>query len=255
MLPVSDSNAAYWSFWLGRVVSLLGYTFMFVSPLVAANLSLATGGGVQLLAVLTAVVIGVVVVLQNKQAVRDRLAGWAHRRGDDRYGRLIMAVGQYWHMVAIAYLVALLVVWATNPEHALPFMIGATIQSAIAVLIGMLVVGFISRFVGIGLKLPDDIRQRLPLLEARLHAFVPRVMDIVRWVVVAGVLVAIAQAWAIFDFAGWISSEQGQAVARLGHLGALIVLVCIMPHVIVACGWNIGSIPPVARRRRARRRC
>jgi small-conductance mechanosensitive channel len=251
LLPVNDSNAAYWSFWLGRVVSLLGYVFMFVAPLVAAYLSVATAGGVQLLAVLTAVIIGIVVVLQNKQAVRDRLAGWAHRRGDDRYGRLIMAVGQYWHMVAIAYLVALLVVWATNPDHALPFMIGATIQSAIAVLIGMLVVGFISRFVGIGLKLPDDIRQRLPLLEARLHAFVPRVMDIVRWVVVAGVIVAIAQAWAIFDFAGWISSEQGQAVAGSAISALLIVLACIIAYVVVA-SWveyrlNTTASAPTAR--------
>ena len=251
LLPLSDSNAAYWSFWLGRVISLLGYTFMFVSPVVAANLSVSTAGGIQLLAVLTAVIIGIVVVLQNKQAVRDRLAGWAERRGNDNYGRLITAAGQYWHMIAIAYLVALLLVWITNPDHALPFMLGATAQSAIAILIGMVVVGFISRFVGIGLKLPDDIRQRLPLLEARLHAFVPRVMDIVRWVVVAAVLIAIAQAWAIFDFVGWISSDHGQAVAGSVISAVLIVLVCIVAYVVVA-SWveyrlNTTTNAPTAR--------
>src|SRR5690606_9048055 len=32
-LPVTDGNAAYWSFWAGRVISLVGYTFMFVSPI------------------------------------------------------------------------------------------------------------------------------------------------------------------------------------------------------------------------------
>ena len=234
LMPIGDSNAAYWSFWLGRVISLLGYAFMFVSPLMAANLSLATGGGVQLLAMVTAVIIGIIVVMQNKQPVRDQLAAWAHRRGDDSYGRLIMAVGQYWHLVAIAYLVALLIVWVTNPDHALPFMIGATIQSAIAVLVGMLVVGFISRFVGIGLKLPDDIRQRLPLLEARLTTFVPTAMNIVRWVVVAAVIVAIAQAWTIFDFVGWISSEQGQGAAGSVISALLIVLACIIAYVVVA---------------------
>ncbi|UJW83915.1 mechanosensitive ion channel domain-containing protein [Devosia sp. SL43] len=234
LLPINDSNAAYWSFWLGRVISLLGYAFMFVSPLVAANLSLATGGGIQLLAMVTAVIIGIIVVMQNKQPVRNQLAAWAHRRGDDNYGRFIMAAGQYWHMVAIAYLLALLVVWVTNPDHALPFMIGATIQTAIAILVGVLVVGFISRFVGIGLKLPDDIRQRLPLLEARLTTFVPTMMNIVRWVVVAAVLVAIAQAWAIFDFVGWISSEQGQGVAGSAISALLIVVACIVAYVVVA---------------------
>jgi small-conductance mechanosensitive channel len=234
LLPINDGNAAYWSFWLGRVISLLGYAFMFASPLVAANLSLATGGGIQLLAMVTAVIIGIIVVMQNKQPVRDWLAGWAHRRGDDNYSRFILAAGQYWHLVAIAYLVALLVVWVTNPDHALPFMIGATIQTAIAILLGVLVVGFISRFVGIGLKLPDDIRQRLPLLEARLTTFVPTMMNIVRWVVVAAVLVAIAQAWAIFDFVGWISSEQGQSVAGSVISALLIVLACIVAYVVVA---------------------
>lgn len=234
LLPLSDSNAAYWSFWLGRVISLLGYAFMFVSPVVAANLSVSTAGAIRLLAVLTAVVIGVVVVMQNKQAVRDRLTLWAERRDPDGNWRMLRVFGQYWHMLAIAYLLALLVAWVTNPDQALPFMIGATIQSAIAVLLGMLVVGFISRFVGIGLRLPDDIKQRLPLLEARLHAFVPRVMDIVRWAAVAAVLVAIAQAWALFDFVGWISSEGGQAVAGSAISALLIVLVCIVAYVIVA---------------------
>lgn len=234
LVPISDGNAAYWSFWLGRVVSLLGYAFMFVAPLVASNLSLATGGAVQLLAMVTAVIIGIIVVMQNKQPVRDQLANWAHRRGDDSYSRVMMAAGQYWHLVAIAYLAALLIVWVTNPDHALPFMIGATIQSAIAVLVGMLVVGFISRFVGIGLQLPEDIRSRLPLLEARITTFVPTMMNVVRWIVVAAVIVAIAQAWAIFDFVGWISSNQGQSVAGSVISALLIVLACIVAYVVVA---------------------
>ena len=39
LIPVSDDNAAYWSFWVARIISLVGYTFLFVAPLLAANLS------------------------------------------------------------------------------------------------------------------------------------------------------------------------------------------------------------------------
>ena len=249
LLPIDDDNAAYWSFWLGRVISLLGYTFLFISPLLTANLSAGVTAALQVLVMATAVTIGIVIVLQNKADVRNWLTGIAARRGNDGTGQLLVLVGQYWHMVAILYLLTLLVVWFTNPEEALPFMLGATVQSVVAILVGMVVVGFISRFVSAGLHLPDDIRQRLPLLEARLHAFVPGVMQAVSWLVIAGVVLAIAQAWALFDFVGWIGSEAGQHVAGSVISAALIILVCIVLHVVVA-SWveyrlntSIGKTP------------
>ncbi len=234
LLPVSDSNAAYWSFWLARVISLVGYTFMFVSPVIAANLSLGAASAVQALVMVTAVVIGIIIVLQNKLDVRHWLNELAQKREKDGLGQLFMLVGQFWHLVAIGYLLALLVVWFANPERALPFMIAATIQSLIAIVIGAVIVGFVGRFVGVGLRLPGDIKARLPLLEARLHAFVPRVMQVVRWVVIAGVVAAILQAWSLFDFLGWIGSEQGQQIAGSIVSAALIVLVCVVLYVVVA---------------------
>lgn len=249
LIPVNDDNAAYWSFWLGRIISLLGYTFLFVTPLLAANLSLGAASAVQVLVMATAVTIGVIVVLQNKDDVRKWLTGIAARRGNDGAGQLLILLGQYWHVVAIVYLLTLLVVWFANPEQALPFMLGATVQSVIAIVVGVIIASFISRFVSAGLRLPEDIRQRLPLLEARLQAFVPTVMQVVRWVVIAGVLLAIAQAWALFDFVGWIGSEGGQQAAGSVISAALIILVCILLHVVVA-SWveyrlntSIGKTP------------
>jgi small conductance mechanosensitive channel len=249
LIPVSDDNAGYWSFWVGRIISLLGYTFLFVTPLLAANLSAGAASAVQVLVMATAVTIGIIVVLQNKDDVRTWLAGIAAKRGHDGAGQLLILLGRYWHMVAIIYLVTLLVVWFANPEQALPFMLGATVQSLVAILVGVVIVGFISRFVSAGLRLPGDIKERLPLLEARLRAFVPTVMEVVRWVVIAGVVVAIAQAWALFDFAGWIGSEAGQQLAGSVVSAALIVLACIVLHVVVA-SWveyrlntSIGKMP------------
>jgi small-conductance mechanosensitive channel len=249
LIPVGDGNAAYWYFWVGRIISLLGYTFLFVSPLLAANLSVGAAAAAQVLVMATAVTIGIIVVLQNKDDVRTWLGGIAERRGHDGTGQLLVVLGQYWHVVAIVYLITLLVVWFTNPEQALPFMLGATVQSIIAILVGIVIVGFISRFVSAGLRLPEDVKARLPLLEARLQAFVPTVMQVVRWVVIAGVLAAIAQAWALFDFVGWLGSSGGQQVAGSVISAALIILVCIVLHVVVA-SWveyrlntSIGKTP------------
>jgi small conductance mechanosensitive channel len=233
LVPISDSNAAYWSFWLGRIVSLLGYTFMLVSPVIAANLSAGIAAAVQVLVMATAVTIGIVIVLQCKDGVRAWLGRLAQRRSTGA-AQVLLLIGRIWHVVAISYLVALLIVWFANPDRALPFMLGATVQTAIAILVGMLVVMFISRFVDAGLHLPKDISEKLPLLEKRLHAFVPRVMGIVRWIVIAGVVLAVAQAWALFDFVGWISSDRGQQVAVSVISAALIIVVCILLYVAVA---------------------
>ncbi|MET3899915.1 small-conductance mechanosensitive channel [Devosia sp. UYZn731] len=233
LVPVSDTNAAYWLFWLARIVSLLGYTFMLVSPVIAANLSAGIAAAVQVLVMATAVTIGIVIVLQCKDGVRAWLGRMAEKRSTGA-AQVLLLIGRIWHVVAITYLVALLIVWFANPDRALPFMLGATVQTAIAILVGMLVVMFISRFVDAGLHLPKDISQKLPLLEKRLHAFVPRVMGIVRWVVIAGVVLAVAQAWALFDFVGWISSDRGQQVAVSVISAALIIVVCILLYVAVA---------------------
>lgn len=248
-LPVTDGNAAYWSFWSARVISLLGYAFMFVAPMLSGLVSRPVGGAVEVLAMATAVTIGIIITLQNKDDVRQWLGQISERRGNDGFGQLLAAIGRFWHLVVIAYLVALLVVWFANPDTALPFMIAATMQSVFAVLIGSLVVGFISRFVSTGLSLPDDVRQRLPLLESRLKSFVPAVMRVVRWIVIAAVVIAIGQAWALFDFAAWIGSEDGLAVAGSVVSAALILLAAIVLYVVVA-SWveyrlnvNFGKVP------------
>lgn len=249
LLSVTDSNAAYWSFWLARIVSLLGYSFLFVAPILTSLVSPAAGGAVQVLAMATAVTIGIIITLQNKDDVRIWLQEVSERRGQDGLGQALAAIGRHWHVLVIVYLLALLVVWFANPETALPFMIGATVQSAFAILIGALVVGFITRFVSAGLTLPDDVRQRLPLLETRLRSFVPAVMRVVRWIIIAAVIIAIGQAWALFDFAAWIGSEEGLAVAGSVVSAALIVLAAIVLHVVVA-SWveyrlnvNFGKVP------------
>lgn len=249
LLPVGDGNAAYWSFWLARIIALLGYTFLFVAPLLAANLTLGAAAGVQALVMAAAVTIGVIIVLQNREDVRNWLNQLAARREGAGMGQILRLVGQHWHQLAIFYLVMLLVVWFTNPDEALPFMLGATMQSVVAIGVGTLVGSFISRAVTAGMKLPDDIKQRLPLLEGRLHAFVPHVMRVVHFIIIAVVVATIAQAWSIFDFTRWIASEAGQHLVGSVISAALIVLVCIVLHVVVS-SWveyrlntDIGKAP------------
>jgi small conductance mechanosensitive channel len=248
-IPVTDENARYWYFWLSRIVSLIGYTFLFVSPLVSANLDRGLASAVQVVVMTTAVIIGIVVVLQNKDDVRLWLREMAARRHNNGYGQVLLLVGRYWHVFAIVYLVSLLIVWFANPNQALPFMISATVQSLVAVFAGTLIFRFIASFLTRDFHVPGEVKERLPLLETRLQTFVPTVMHVVRWAILVGVVLAVLQAWRLFDFVGWISSDNGQATAGALFSAVLIVVIAFAVHVAVS-SWieyrlnpDFGKVP------------
>ncbi|WJH38820.1 hypothetical protein N7E02_05645 (plasmid) [Aliirhizobium terrae] len=165
LVPISDTTAAYWYFWAARAVSLVGYTFMFVAPILAANVSEAAAQAVRVLVMLTALVIAIVVILQNRDRVRQALSSRAAGGRTDFIGRSGAFLAGIWHLLAIAYLIVIFVVWLVNPTAALPFMMAATIKSIAAVIVGGLVIAFIGRFANAGLRLPEDVRARLPALE------------------------------------------------------------------------------------------
>ncbi|CAN7733210.1 mechanosensitive ion channel domain-containing protein [Neorhizobium sp. LjRoot104] len=249
LLPISDTTASYWYFWLARAVSLLVYTFMFAAPVIATNLSEAAAQAIRVLVMLTALVIAIVVILQNRDRVRHALSSRAARGRADFIARTGAFLAGIWHLIAIAYLIAIFVVWLVNPAIALPFMVAATMKSIIAIVVGGLVIAFIGRFANAGLRLPDDVRARLPALEGRLQAFVPRVMQIIRVVVTIAVLVAIAQAWGLIDFLGWLSSDAGQRFSG-SVFAALVILLLGFVAYLAMSSWveyrlnpEFGSIP------------
>jgi small-conductance mechanosensitive channel len=235
-LPLGDTTAAYWYFWLARIVGVIGYPFMFFAPILAEIVGPPAAQVMRILAMATAVLIGILIVLQNKRPVRDMLARRVRDGRTDIASRSLAFLGSYWHIIANAYLIAILFVWLANPEAALPFVLNATVKSVIAILAGGVIISVISRFIHVGIKLPDDVKRRLPLLEGRLHAFVPRLMQLVRTITLVGVVIALAQAWGLIDFAGWVGSETGQRVSG-SVISASIILIAGGAIYIAMSSW------------------
>jgi small-conductance mechanosensitive channel len=220
-----DTAAAYWYFWLSRLVSVVGYTMMFLAAIVAASVSADAAEAVRVIVMFAALAMASVIILQNRDAVRLQLKRRMRAGRTDMLGRSLATLGGVWHIVAIGYLVLVFVLWLANRDSALPFVLAATAQSLVAIGIGVLLVALVGRLTSGGMRLPEDVKQRLPLLEQRLNAFVPNVLRVVRAVVTVGVVLAIAQAWRVVNFAGWLSSEAGQRVAASLVSALLIVLV------------------------------
>src|SRR3546814_17867454 len=85
--------------------------------------------------------------------------------------RALAAVGRVWHVFAILYVLIFFVVWVSRPGDALTYMLAATGKSLAAVLVGFLIVTAVSRAITGGLRVPQEMGERLPLLESRPNAF------------------------------------------------------------------------------------
>lgn len=225
--PMSDETAAYWYFWTSRLVSLLGYGVLLVVPIINAAVSFAVGHSVLILLVVTALVIATLIILQSRDTVATALRARYERDPADMIGRAEAMAAGIWHWLAIAYLLALFIVWVTRPTDALQFMLMATLNSVIAVVIGVIVMAFISRAITGGMRVPGDLRAKLPLLEDRLNAFVPSILRVVRVLVVIAVLISIAQSWQFMDFLSWAASEVGRDVVGRLASAAFVVLMAM----------------------------
>src|SRR3546814_19827218 len=122
--------------------------------------------------------------------------------------RALAAAGRVWHVFAILYVLIFFVVWVSRPGDALTYMLAATGKSLIAVLVGFLVVTGVSRAIEGGLRVPQEMRERLPLLESHLNAFIPNILRVVRVVAILLVVAAVTDARRVAQRGGWLTARQ-----------------------------------------------
>ena len=223
-LPLGDEDAAYWYAWLSRIASVLGYGQLFLVPVVHYDLSVAAGHTLALVIAATALLMAIVLVLQNRKPIQR----WLEQRGERSripfVHSLLLLLARGWHIVTIAYLVMLFLVSVLQPEHALPLILAATAKSLVAVLLGTMVSMALSRAMAIGVRLPEETRRNLPMLQQRLNAYVPGVLRIVQLVVLITVFLYLLHAWGLFDLVHWITEGGGSDLLSLAFTLALLSL-------------------------------
>jgi len=253
-LRIGDTTAAYWYFWASRLLSVVGYTFLFLAPILAASVSQGAAQALRAFVLFCALTMGCIIIMQNRDPVRRWLTRQAERVQSEVVARLLSALARYWNVLAISYLVLIFGLWLADHEAALPFVLTATAQSLIAVAVGMALTVAVTKVASGGMHLPADIRSRLPLLEQRLNAFVPNVLRVIRGVIVLGVVIAIAQIWLVADFLGWVSSEAGQRVVTSVLSAGLILLAGSLLYLVVQSWVEYRLDPPKARKPSPRER-
>lgn len=243
MLPLTSEQAAYWNAWLARLSTFIGYGILLIVPLINFNISPAVGRLAALIIMGLAFLYALMIILQNKALVTQRLELRAANASSVFTRVLLSMFAKSWYVLAIGYFAALMVVTVARPEDALPFMLGATLQTLVAIGVGLFVSVVLTQLISRGFKVTDETRLRFPMLEARLNGFVPTALKVARIAILIVVAGFIADAWTPFSLVAWIGSDAGTRVIGAAVSVAIIVTLA-MVFWIGAASWIEQRLNP-----------
>lgn len=249
LTPFSDRQARYWYFWISRLISIIGYTFLFVAPIVQQSSSAAAADAVRFIVAFLTVGLTVGLILRNRGVVRERLKRAKHR-GDKSFGARFNAfLGQIWWVIAAGFALTVFVVWLRSPDTGLAFLASATLKSIAAMAVGGLIVSILSRVIASGIPIPQTAKDRLPLLEKRVNSFIPNVLTVIRVIVIVIVIAFILEAWSLINVSGWLATATGQHFVG-SMVGAGVVLLLGVGIYIAVSSWveyrlnpHYGTVP------------
>jgi small-conductance mechanosensitive channel len=247
MIPLSDRTARFWSFWTARLVGYLGYGVMLVYPVVNASIGFAVGLGARLAIVISAVVFTIVFVHWNREPLGSELAAAAGRVRGGATSLVLVGMARAWHMLVTAYVVTAFLIWVTRPFDAINYMAAGTLKSILVIGVGGILLSLLSRAIEGGIRLPQEVKRALPLLENRLNLLVPSLLRVLRILILAGVVLGVLKAWDLVGIAAWIDSEAGRdLIGRI--VSALVIVVVAMAMWIAATSWIEYRLSPASGR-------
>ncbi|MEM9012997.1 MAG: mechanosensitive ion channel domain-containing protein [Pseudomonadota bacterium] len=222
-VAIEDRPARILSGWLSFLVGLLGYGQMLAVPIVSQNVGWLAGRSLSTVVSLVSILILIGLILRYRTPVGAWLMGTSARGG------LLRFLARNWHVPALLYLIFLLAIVLTRPGGILFPLLSATGQVIAAVLIGAMVANLLRRAIIRGVALPESVTARLPALERRLNSFVPRVLFILRLIIIVAVVGFAMDTIQLFDVDGWLTSTVG---VRLTETILSVVFVLLMTFAI-----------------------
>ncbi len=223
LLNIDARIAGWWSIRLRTFVGVIGYSLLVVVPIVNAQGSYLLG------AMLTFVIMGgaylyaLKVIFGNRKLITNRLKDQADQAEVGFFSVLYRLASKLWVVLAVAYFTVLFVASQVDPSGALPFMMSATIQTIAAAAAGVGISGLLSQAIGRRLNFSDSLREKLPMLEARVNSYVPNALQVIRVIILLFVAAVIANAWRLFNLGEWLASDAGATTIAV-TIKVLIIL-------------------------------
>ena len=227
LVHVSDAAAAYIARWVGLIVGVAVFGRAVSEISLLYGLYPGAQAALLKLFMLIAHLLLVVVVLQNRRAVAERIRAPADRTGS--IARLRNFLADTWHYIAIFYVLALWLVWAFEVRNGYARLLHVFAVTAAILLVSRLVTIVLLGALDRGLRLRPDVATRFPELQARAHRYHPILRGVISAVMALLTLFALCQSWGL-DVRLWFfaGSLGGQAVSAIGIIGLILLLAMLV---------------------------
>lgn len=224
LLPMQPDTARFWNRWITLLVALTGYCLLVVVPVGQAVFAPSIGRLIGLVIMLCVYVTGVRVVWSQRKAVRAGLMEYAETVHTAAFGTLLRALARAWHWLALVYFTVLLVASQTEQADAISFMVSATAQTIIAIVVGALLSSALTHLETRHVTLPETWNRSFPLLERRVNSYLDPALRGLRLALLVVVALVVLDGWRAFDLAAWLDSDGGRAaVAMVLRVGVVLV--------------------------------
>lgn len=261
LLPLGEESANYLFIWIRRFVIWSAYGFSAGDAL----WWLGVPGSIQTvllkIVALILAVLGIVFVLQNRQAVADWLRPRAptpiHTLGEDdavppdpmpepmarrpppprrtlAFHLVRHRLADIWHILAITYIGGAFFVYALKVENGFAYLARGTILSVLILSLAQLATRLINRLSERGFAIGEELNLRFPTLQRRANRYLPIfniALSSVIWLLTA---MALLESWGVSSF-GWLASDAGRrVVSALITIGTILVIAFVVWEVFNA---------------------
>ncbi|MEX2615736.1 MAG: mechanosensitive ion channel domain-containing protein [Alphaproteobacteria bacterium] len=231
LLPMSDETANYCLIWIRRLVYVLAYGYFLTEVLPVLGASPATYATMAKLLGLTVALMLIVLVLQVRIDIADRI------RGDAGYviGQFRRRAAEIWHLVAILYIVAIFGVWALEVRGGFDYVIRSTGFTLVVIVLSHGFVVLLRKGLRQVFSLSAEQKARFPGLEARASRYLPLLNGGIKFILYGAAVLAILNVWGL-DAVGWAATPTGSAIARGVVNVGVIVAIALLAWELISAG-------------------
>lgn len=227
LLRCDNRTAHYWYHWIGNIINLVGYGYMVAIPLINTNISNSLGQVSITVIALAAFIYGVCGVMKNRTRLQRRFYVMS-RKTKFGVGKIFLRLmAALWHWFALAYFMMLLVVTLLQAEQSLPFVLQGTLRTILSIGGGLLISMLLTQLIGQPIELSEEWRRYFPGMEARLNAYIPLFLRLMRMALLIAVILLTLSAWHVISVQHWLASSEGQKTLNT-WLGAVMIAAFII---------------------------
>ena len=250
-VPLSQKAARYWTGRLGGLVSILGYGQMLVVPMVSQSVSIFSGRAVSVVVASLVLLWSIALVLRHRRRPVAYLRERAEAAGGDTTLRMVAGLAQVWHWPALAYLLSLFVLAVSASGNIEP-LLEASARVIAVIVLGVVTAAILGRAADRGLRLPEVVREPLPLLEDRINGFLQSLLGAIRLLIFSATFGAVIHVAGLADVPNLLARLFGPNFGT-ALVSVLVIVVVAFVLWLALASWvdyrlnPARSVPPTSR--------